>query len=127
MSLSLTWMRMAAVGLATAMLFVSGTNAADLTIGSKAPPIDIAHWIQTREGAFKPVTEFVPGKVYVIEFWATWCGAARKSGTCSPTSWILRGQIPQPRLAGGHRQDLCMKSRTLGRCCCSWQRQALHS
>ena len=47
------------------------TFAADrLTIGSAAPPIDIEHWLTDKE----PITEFEAGKVYVIEFWATWCG-----------------------------------------------------
>ena len=47
------------------------TFAADrLTIGSSAPPLDIEHWLTDKE----PITEFEAGKVYVIEFWATWCG-----------------------------------------------------
>lgn len=44
-----------------------------LTIGSKAPALDIEHWIQDGEGYFDPVTDFEPGHVYVVEFWATWC------------------------------------------------------
>lgn len=49
--------------------------AADLlTIGSEAPPLNIEHWVQNGNGKFKPVTKFESGKVYVVEFWATWCG-----------------------------------------------------
>jgi len=40
-----------------------------LGIGSEAPPIDIEHWLNR-----EPVKEFEAGKVYVVEFWATWCG-----------------------------------------------------
>ncbi|MGB7326861.1 MAG: TlpA disulfide reductase family protein [Rubripirellula sp.] len=49
-------------------------SAAELGIGSKAPAIDIEHWLQDGAGAFKPVTKFAADKVYVVEFWATWCG-----------------------------------------------------
>lgn len=48
--------------------------AAELTIGSPAPSIDVEHWVQDGEGKFKPVTQFKKDKVYVVEFWATWCG-----------------------------------------------------
>ena len=44
--------------------------AADLTIGSPAPRPEIETWFHDRE----PITSFEAGKVYVIEFWATWCG-----------------------------------------------------
>ena len=50
------------------------TSAQDLTIGSKAPKLDIEHWVSNGNGKFKPVKEFETGKVYVVEFWATWCG-----------------------------------------------------
>ena len=45
-----------------------------LDIGSKAPVLDVETWISNRDGAFQPVTDFTEGKVYVVEFWATWCG-----------------------------------------------------
>jgi thiol-disulfide isomerase/thioredoxin len=49
-------------------------SAATLTIGSPAPALDIEHWLSDGGGKFPKVTEFAPGKVYVVEFWATWCG-----------------------------------------------------
>ncbi len=45
-----------------------------LTIGSDAPALDIEFWLQDGKGFFKPVKEFENDKVYVVEFWATWCG-----------------------------------------------------
>lgn len=45
-----------------------------LTIGSPAPALDVEHWVSDGHGKFKPVTKFEKGKVYVVEFWATWCG-----------------------------------------------------
>lgn len=49
-------------------------SAQTLQVGSKAPPLNIQHWISDGGGAYPHVTEFAPGKIYVVEFWATWCG-----------------------------------------------------
>jgi len=73
-----TWNRLAlagAFGFVALLGPVSQTSAADtLTIGSVAPELDIEHWVQDGNGRFKPVTKFAKDKVYVVEFWATWCG-----------------------------------------------------
>lgn len=45
-----------------------------LKIGSKAPNLDIEHWFSDGNGKFSEVENFENGKVYVVEFWATWCG-----------------------------------------------------
>jgi len=43
--------------------------AKSLSIGDKAPGIKVAKFYNGT-----PVSEFTPGKTYVMEFWATWCG-----------------------------------------------------
>ncbi|MGY4498269.1 thiol-disulfide isomerase/thioredoxin [Bradyrhizobium sp. GM24.11] len=40
-----------------------------LRVGSPAPSIKVEDWLRGQ-----PVTKFEPGKVYIIDFWATWCG-----------------------------------------------------
>lgn len=61
------------LSLALALTLTASTQAQNtnntLTIGDEAPSIDIEHWLQG-----EPFTDFEAGKVYVVEFWATWCG-----------------------------------------------------
>src|SRR5262249_30259445 len=40
-----------------------------LTVGDPAPPLKVSRWLQGKE-----VTRFQSDNVYVVEFWATWCG-----------------------------------------------------
>jgi len=66
-----------ALWLLLAAFSVKGVAVAEedfLTIGSPAPAIDVEHWVSQGNGKFDKVTQFEEGKVYVIEFWATWCG-----------------------------------------------------
>lgn len=60
--------------LACGLVLSSVSVGQDLNIGDQAPALDVEHWVSNGDGNFKEVTEFKEGNVYVVEFWATWCG-----------------------------------------------------
>jgi thiol-disulfide isomerase/thioredoxin len=55
---------------------VDATQSADedetrMTIGSKAPDLDIEYWLSDNDGMFQHATKIEADNVYVIEFWAS--------------------------------------------------------
>lgn len=48
---------------------IANTSAQDLKVGDPAPELSINKWVKG-----DAVDAFAPDKLYVIEFWATWCG-----------------------------------------------------
>lgn len=53
----------------SALASAEGDRPFDLMVGDVAPELSVGEWIKG-----EPITGYEHGKIYIIDFWATWCG-----------------------------------------------------
>lgn len=60
--------RVIPICLSAAIASAAVVTAPALSFAQPAPPLQLTHWLKG-----EPVPAFEKGKVYLVEFWATWC------------------------------------------------------
>ncbi len=86
------------------------TTGPQALIGKPPPPIQIARWIKG-----EPLTGFEKGKVYVVDFWATWCGPCKAAiPHLTRLAHAHRGKVEVIGISISEHQDNPTDSRFIG-------------